>query len=113
MDYTDSQRVNNVQLAKNVKIVEPNVTIIYACPVILEGTERISPVFVTPKVLNVGEGDILCSPQAGGIMHKIVTEYTDGMHYFQFNILFLLCINPDLKMKVSPNTFNTHSKMNS
>ena len=81
MDYTDSQRVNNVQLAKNVKIVEPNSTIIYACPVILEGAERISPVFVTSKVLNVGEGDILCSPQAGGIMHKIVTEYTDGMHY--------------------------------
>ena len=80
MDYTDPQRVNNVQLAKNVKIVEPNSTIIYACPVILEGAERISPVFVSPKVLNVGEGDILCSPQAGGIMHKIVTEYTDGMH---------------------------------
>ena len=61
MDYTDSQRVNNVQLAKNVKIVEPNSTIIYACPVILEGAKRISPVFVTPKVLNVGEGDIVQS----------------------------------------------------
>ena len=90
MDYTDFQRVNNVQLAKNVKIVEPNVTIIYACPVILGGTERISPVFVTPKVLSVGEGDILCSPQAGGIMHKIVKEYTDGIQYFQFDILFFL-----------------------
>ena len=100
MDYTDSQRVNNVQLAKNVKIVEPNSTIIYACPVILEGAERISPVFVTPKVLNVGEGDILCSPQAGGIMHKIVTEYTDGMHYLSLlsvitgvrQVIILICL---------------------
>ena len=92
MDYTDPQRAKNVQLAKNVKIVEPNTSVIYACPVKIEGTERISLVIVAPKDLDVVEGDILCSPQSGGIMHKIVTEATDGAWYF----LFLKCqgLNP-------------------
>lgn len=78
VDYTDPQRVNNVELAKNVKIVEPNTTTIYACPVMLDEKQKVSLVFVAPKVLDVEQGDILCSPQAGGIMHKIVKEITDG-----------------------------------
>ena len=78
VDYTDPQRNENVELAENVKFVEPNVTVIYACPVIMAQHQEISLVFVAPKVLDVQAGDILCSPQAGGIMHKIVAEVIDG-----------------------------------
>ena len=81
VDYTDPQRINNVELAKNVKFVEPNETVIYACPVIMAKQERVSLVFVAPRVLDVQAGDILCSPQAGGIMHRIVKEVSDGEYY--------------------------------
>ena len=78
MDYTDPRRSENVELAENVKFVEPNTTVIYACPVIMTEQKDISLVFVAPKFLDVQASDILCSPQAGGIMHKIVAEVTDG-----------------------------------
>ena len=78
MDYADPQRSENVELVENVKFVEPNTTIIYACPVIMAEQKEISLVFVAPKVLDVKVGDILCSPQAGGIMHKIVAGVNDG-----------------------------------
>ena len=78
MDYTDPQRSENVELAENVKFVEPNATVIYACPVIMAENKKMSLVFVAPKVLDVQTDDILCSPQAGGIMHKIVAQVTDG-----------------------------------
>ena len=78
VDYTDPQRNENVELAGNVKFVEPNTTLIYACPVIMAQHKHISLVFVAPKVLDVQAGDVLCSPQAGGIMHKITSEVTDG-----------------------------------
>jgi len=78
VDYTDPQRGENVKLAENVKFVEANTTVIYACPVITAQRKDISLVFVAPKVLDVRAGDILCSPQAGGIMHKIVAEVSDG-----------------------------------
>ena len=78
VDYTDPQRSENVELAENVKFVEPNATVIYACPVIMAEHKKMSLVFVAPKVLDVQADDILCSPQAGGIMHKIVAQVTDG-----------------------------------
>ena len=78
MDYTDPERSDNVELAANVRFVEPNTTVIYACPVIMTQQKEVSLVFVAPKVLDVTVGDILCSPQAGGIMHKIVAEVSDG-----------------------------------
>ena len=86
MDYNDPQRSNNVDLAENVKFVEPNITVIYSCPVIMAQQEKISLVFVAPNVLNVQAGDILCSPQAGGIMHKIVAEVTDGEFRDRFQV---------------------------
>ena len=67
-----------MEFAKNVKFVEPNETLVYACPVILPNQERVSLVLVAPKVLKVQKGDILCSSQAGGIMHKIIKEISDG-----------------------------------
>jgi len=78
VDYADPQRSENVELAENVKFVEPNTTVIYACPLIMAEQKEISLVFVAPRVLDVRVGDILCSPQAGGIMHKIVAEVSDG-----------------------------------
>ena len=78
VDYNDPQRSNNVEVADNVKFVELNSSVIYACPVILANQEKTSLIFVAPKILDVKVGDILCSPQAGGIMHKIVSEVTDG-----------------------------------
>ncbi|XP_022801512.1 uncharacterized protein LOC111339184 [Stylophora pistillata] len=78
VDYSDPQRRYNVKFVKNVKIVEPNETLVYACPVILPKQERVSLILVVPEVLNVQKGDILCSPQAGGVMHKIVKEISDG-----------------------------------
>ena len=78
VDYSDPQRIKNVQLAKNVKIVEPNETVIYACPITSNVEEDPSLLFVAPKALDVKAGDILSSPQAGGIMHKIVNTVNDG-----------------------------------
>ena len=78
VDYNDPQRIKNVQLAKNVKIVEPKETIIYACPMTWDVEEDPSLIFVAPKALDVKAGDILSSPQAGGIMHKIVNAVNDG-----------------------------------
>ncbi|XP_022808829.1 uncharacterized protein LOC111345812 [Stylophora pistillata] len=78
VNYTDPQRKNNVEFAKNVKFVEPNETLIYACPVILPKQDTESLVLVAPRALKVKKNDILCSPQAGGIMHKIVKEIGDG-----------------------------------
>ena len=82
VDYNDPQRIKNVQLAKNVKIVEPNETIIYACPMTWDVEEDPSLIFVAPKALDVKAGDILSSPQAGGIMHKIVNAVYDGTQRF-------------------------------
>ena len=67
-----------MDLAQNVKFVEPNTTVIYACPVFMAEHKEMSLVFVAPEALGVQVGDILCSPQAGGIMHKIVAEVSDG-----------------------------------
>ena len=67
-----------MEFAKNVKFVEPNETLIYACPVILPKQDTESLVLVAPRALKVKKNDILCSPQAGGIMHKIVKEIGDG-----------------------------------
>ncbi|KAK2547024.1 hypothetical protein P5673_033222 [Acropora cervicornis] len=67
-----------MQLAKNVKIVEPNETVIYACPITSDVEKDPSLLFVAPKALDVKAGDILSSPQAGGIMHKIVNAVNDG-----------------------------------
>ena len=78
MDYSDPQRIKNVQLAKNVKIVEPNETVIYACPITSDVEEDPSLIFVAPRALDVKVGDLLSSPQAGGIMHKIVNTVNDG-----------------------------------
>ena len=88
MDYTDPQRVKNVQLAKNVKLVEPNTTIIYACPLMPDKQEEISLVFIAPKVLNIEVGNILSSPQAGGIMHKILNVVDNGTYELHFFTLF-------------------------
>ena len=84
-----------MELAENVKFVEPNNTVIYSCPVIMAQQEKISLVFVASKVLVVQAGEILCSPQAGGIMHKIVAEVTDGefcdpFQVRMFSILLIL-----------------------
>lgn len=38
----------------------------------MDEQQEMSLVFVAPKTLDVKEQDIVCSPQAGGIMHKIV-----------------------------------------
>ena len=78
VDYSNPQRIKNMQLAKNVKIVEPNETVIYACPITSDVEEDPSMLFVAPKALDVEAGDILSSPQAGGIMHKIVNAVNDG-----------------------------------
>lgn len=78
MDYADHQRSNNIELAKNVKLVDPNTTVIYSCPVQMDEKEEMSFVFVAPKTIDVREGDILCSPQAGGIMHRIIKTVPDG-----------------------------------
>ena len=67
-----------MELVKNVKIVAPNTTTIYACPVIIQEQEKTALVFVARNDLDVKDGDLLCSPQAGGIMHRIVKSVTDG-----------------------------------
>ena len=80
VDYTDPERRNNVELADNLKLVEPNDTIIYACPVIMAKQDELSLILVAPNVLNIQAGDIVSSPQAGGILHKIVKEVNDGKY---------------------------------
>ena len=80
VDYTDPERRNNVELAENVKLVEPKDTIIYACPVIMAKHDELSLILVASNVLGIQAGDIVSSPQAGGILHKIVKEVNDGKY---------------------------------
>ena len=80
VDYTDPERRNNVELADNLKFVGLNDTIIYACPVIMAKQDELSLILVAPNVLDIQAGDIVSSPQAGGILHKIVNEVNDGKY---------------------------------
>lgn len=71
MDYTDPKRIQNTLLRSNVKVINPNSTIIYNCPVILPGRDDTTSVFVAPRGLGIKVGDVLSSAQAGGLMHKV------------------------------------------
>jgi hypothetical protein len=71
VDYSDPKRIDNIVYKKNVKIVDPNITKIYNCPIQIPGVDNSSAVLVVPTKLGLKEGDILLSAQAGGLMHKI------------------------------------------
>ncbi len=78
VDYTDPNRINNTLLRSNVKVIDPNTTIIYSCPVILPGQDDATSVFVVPRGLEIKVGDVLSSAQAGGVMHKVNDTKTLG-----------------------------------
>ena len=71
MDYTDPNRIESTLLKSNVKVINPNTTILYNCPVLLPGRDDTTSVFVAPKGLDIRDGDVLTSAQAGGVMHKV------------------------------------------
>lgn len=78
VDYTDPNRINNILIASNVKVIDPNTTIIYRCPVLIPDQDDVTSVFVVPKGLGIKVGDVLSSAQAGGIMHKVNDTTTIG-----------------------------------
>ena len=81
VDYTDPNRINNTLIKSNVKVVDPNTTIIYSCPVLLPGQDDATSVFVAPRGLGIKVGDVLSSAQAGGVMHKVNDTTTTGKIY--------------------------------
>ncbi len=78
VDYTDSNRINNTLIRSNVKVIDPNTTIIYSCPVLLPGQDFETSVFVVPRGLGIKVGDVLSSAQAGGVMHNVNVTTTTG-----------------------------------
>ncbi|XP_078343101.1 uncharacterized protein LOC144628871 isoform X1 [Oculina patagonica] len=78
VDYKDPNRINNTLIRSNVKVIDPNTTIIYSCPVILPGQDFETSVFVVPRGLEIKVGDVLSSAQAGGVMHKVNVTTTTG-----------------------------------
>ena len=71
VDYTDPKRINNTVLRSNVKVIDPNTTIIYSCPVLLPGRTDVTSVLILPRSLGIKAGDLLSSAQAGGVMHTV------------------------------------------
>ena len=71
VDYTDPSRINSTLLKSNVKVIDPNSTIIYSCPVLLPGQDDATSMFVAPRGLGIKVGDVLSSAQARGVMHKV------------------------------------------
>ena len=48
--------------------------------------------FVAPRSLGIKAGDVLSSPQAGGVMHKVNETTTTGKVYFAYPVLSLLTL---------------------
>ena len=86
MNYTSPNRVENTLLQSNVKVINPNTTTIYRCPVILPGGDDTMPVFAAPGSLGIKAGDVLSSPQAGGLMHKVNETTTAGKICFTYPV---------------------------
>ena len=78
VDYSDPNRINNTLIRNNVKVIDPNTTIMYSCPVLLPSQDEATSVFVAPKGLGIKVGDVLSSAQAGGVMHKVNGTTTAG-----------------------------------
>ena len=109
VDYKDPNRVENTLLRSNVKVINPNTTIIYSCPVTLPGDDDTASVFVAPRGLGIEAGDVLSSPQAGGVMHKVNETTATGKTYFAHPVLFLFTLRNYVCMQ--PENKSTHSNM--
>ncbi|XP_068732633.1 uncharacterized protein [Montipora capricornis] len=70
VDYKDTKRIENTMIRSNVKVINPDIATIYRCPTSPDMDDRMS-VFVAPRSLGIKIGDVLSSPQAGGLMHKV------------------------------------------
>ena len=86
VDYTDSNRIENTMLRSNVKVINPNTTRIYSCPVMIPDAEGTTTLIIAPRSLDVKTGDVLSSPQAGGLMHKVNETTTAGRKFQEFII---------------------------
>ena len=77
-------------LRSNVKVINPNTTILYSCPVLLPGHDDTTSVFVAPGGLDIRDGDVLTSAQAGGVMHKVnmTTNIGKGFLSGSFKVIF-------------------------
>lgn len=82
VDYADPKRIENTLLRSNVKVIDPNTTVIYNCPVHFPGREDTTSIFVAPRGLGIKVGDVLTSAQAGGLMHKVNDTATIGKFVF-------------------------------
>ena len=71
--------MESVQFKSNVKIIDPNSTIIYACKSTV--LQESSTTFIGPETLDVKPGDVLSSAQSGGIIHKIRSTSNEGNNY--------------------------------
>lgn len=68
--------MESVQFKSNVKTIDPNTTIIYACKSTI--LQESSTTFIGPETLDVNPGDVLSSAQSGGIIHKIRSTSNEG-----------------------------------
>jgi len=81
VDYNDPNRINNTLIKDNVKVIDPNTTIIYSCPVLLPGQDDATSVFIAPRGLGIKAGDVISSAQAGGVMHRVNDTTNTGKIY--------------------------------
>ncbi|KAI8515001.1 hypothetical protein Bbelb_075920 [Branchiostoma belcheri] len=72
-DYSDESRILRSLVHSNVKYVDPKKVILYSCPVepILRETATDTTLFVAYPKIDAFDGDIISSPQSGGVMHWV------------------------------------------
>ena len=79
INYENPERAKNIEFRANVKIINPNTTVIYNCPVVFPGRDSPSPVLVIPDIgIHLKRNDVVSSPQAGGIMHVVDEVAKEG-----------------------------------
>ncbi|XP_072043066.1 uncharacterized protein [Amphiura filiformis] len=69
--YTDSTRIDKVEINEDVKLLDNSDALIYRCQIGGDGVLDEHELFLTSEIFDVTEGDIVVSGQAGGIMHRI------------------------------------------
>eukprot|EP00058_Branchiostoma_floridae_P027962 XP_002613453.1 hypothetical protein BRAFLDRAFT_84589 [Branchiostoma floridae] len=72
-DYSDESRILRSLVHRNVKYVDPKKVILYSCPVepIVRETATDTTLFVAYPKIDAFDGDIISSPQSGGVMHWV------------------------------------------
>ena len=76
--YNDTSRINKIEIEENVKKLDGKDVTIYRCPVAGDGELKGHELLITNQKVDVRNGEIVVSDQAGGIMHKIAIKLDKG-----------------------------------